>query len=99
MLDCEQKEEFRLRLINLLMKGRGHLRESDELLKELEVTQPTGQLTTRDRVQLAQILRKYWRDMTIDVDNWKDKTTKLAPLEQVIILLRKLEKRIGQGMT
>ena len=48
---------------------------------------------------LIQILRKYWRDMTIDVDNWKDKTTKLAPLEQVIILLRKLEKRIGQGMT
>jgi len=99
MLDTCQKEEFRLRLINFLMKGGGHLRESNELLKELEVTQPTGQLTTKDRVQLAQILRKYWRGMTIDVDNWKDKTTKLAPLEQVIILLRKLEQRIGQGMT
>ena len=99
MLDCEQKEQFRLALINLLMKGRGHLRESDELLKELEVTEPTGQLTSKDRVQIAQLLRKYWRDMTIDVDNWKHKTTKLAPLEQVIMLLRKLEKRIGQGMS
>lgn len=97
MLDCEQKEQFRLALINLLMKGRGHLRESDELLKELEVTEPAGQLTPKDRVQIAQFLRKYWRGMTIDVDNWKNKTTALNPLEQVILLLRKLERRIGQG--
>lgn len=99
MLDREQKEQFRLALINLLMKGRGHLRESDELLKELEVTEPTGQLTSKDREQIAQMLRKYWRSMAVDVDNWKHKTTKLAPLEQVILLLRKLERRIGQGMS
>jgi len=99
MLDREQKEQFRLALINLLMKGRGHLRESDELLKELEVIEPTGQLTSKDREQIAQMLRKYWRSMAVDVDNWKHKTTKLAPLEQVILLLRKLERRIGQGMS
>ena len=99
MLNTSQKEEFRLILINVLMKGGVHLRESDELLKELEVGKPTGQLTQKDRVQIAHMLRKYWRDMAVDVDNWKHKTTKLAPLEQVILLLKKLERRIGQGMT
>jgi len=99
MLNTSQKEEFRLILINVLMKGGVHLRESDELLKELEVGKPTGQLTQKDRIQIAHMLRKYWRDMTVDVDNWKHKTTKLAPLEQVILLLKKLERRIGQGMT
>lgn len=98
MLNTSQKEEFRLILINVLMKGGVHLRESDELLKELERPEPTGQLTRKDRTQIAHMLRKYWRGMAIDADNWKHKTTKLAPLEQVIILLRKLENRIGQGM-
>lgn len=64
----------------------------------LELKRVDEPLTQIERISVAKMLNKHWRNLIVDIDPWKNRTNDLAKVELAIILLRKVANRVGQGL-
>lgn len=95
-LGPEERNVFKDCLIGNIMGTRVVENITETTILELKrVDEP---LTNVERISIAKMLNKHWKELIFDIDQWKNRTNDLDKVELAILLLRKVSQKLGQGL-